>query len=119
VLVRAGSGAELVVDADLISLGRSHENQVVVPDPRASRRHALIQRADDRFWLEDLGSTNGTYHNGARVRERTPLQDGDRIRIGATEFTFHLRPGPTEPGVTTLLQRLGEPAAAPRRSPPA
>ncbi len=109
VLVRAGSGAELVLDADLVSLGRSHENQVVVADPRASRRHALIQREGDRFWLEDLGSTNGTYHNGARVRERTPLQDGDRIRIGASEFTFHLRPGAGEPGVTTLIQRLGGP----------
>lgn len=118
VLVRAGSGNELVIDSDLISLGRSHENQVVVADPRASRRHALIQREGERFWLEDLGSTNGTYHNGARVRERIPLQDGDRIRIGATEFTFHLRPGASEPGITTLLQRLDEPAAAPRRRPP-
>ena len=112
-LVRAGSGQELVVDADLISLGRSPENQVVVSDPRASRRHALIQRDGDRFWLEDLGSTNGTYHNGIRIRERTPLQDGDSIRVGATEFTFSLRPGAGEPGVTTLIHRLDDPEPPP------
>lgn len=117
-LIRGDSGGEIALEAELSSLGRSPENQVIVPDPRASRRHALIQRAGDRFWLEDLGSTNGTYHNGARVRDRTPLQDGDRIRIGATEFTFHLQTSASEPGITTLLRHLDVPAATPRKSTP-
>ena len=68
-------------------LGRSEDKDVVLFDPSASRNHASIQQRGLRHWLEDLGSANGTFLNGRRVREY-PLSQGDRVRIGSTEFLF-------------------------------
>jgi NADH dehydrogenase len=90
ILTRSDSGGEIPLEQDLISLGRSPENNVVVPDPAASRRHALIQREGDRYVIDDLGGRNGTWVNGRRVNERAPLQNGDVIRIGRTQFTFRI-----------------------------
>ncbi|MDA7921240.1 FHA domain-containing protein [Verrucomicrobiales bacterium] len=48
-------------------IGRSSECQVQIPDPRVSRRHAMIRKQDGGFYLFDLGSFNGSYLNGSRV----------------------------------------------------
>ena len=72
------------------SIGRSPSNQVVIPDDRASRRHALIQvQQESEFWLVDFGSRNGTYLNDQRIVKPTRLHHGDRIKAGPAEFTFH------------------------------
>ena len=74
-------------------LGRSPSCEVVLPDARVSRQHALVQGQDAReFWLIDLGSANGTYLNGRRVSQPCRLSDGDGIGIAGFTFTFH---GPT------------------------
>ena len=60
-------------------------------DPRdllISRKHAQIILQGEQFWLEDLGSTNGTYLNGRRIFERALLQDGDEIRVGNNVLRF-------------------------------
>jgi NADH:ubiquinone reductase (H+-translocating) len=88
--LRRDSGAEIALDRELISLGRGPDNHVVVADPRASRRHALIQREGDAYWLDDLESQNGTWLNGTRVTERAALESGDEIRIGRTRFVFEI-----------------------------
>jgi NADH dehydrogenase len=87
-LVRRDSAGEIALDRDLLSLGRSAENNIVVPDQGVSRRHALIQREGDVYWLEDLGATNGTYVNGQRIQERVQLRHGDEIAVGGTAFSF-------------------------------
>jgi adenylate cyclase len=72
------------------SLGRSASNQVVIPDERISRRHAMIQvQGENEFWLVDFGSRNGTYLNGQRLTRPIRLQDGDQILIGHEEFAFN------------------------------
>jgi hypothetical protein len=71
----------------LVALGRMSGCDVVVADPRASRRHAEIKPVGHGFVISDLGSMNGTLVNGSRVREH-PLTDGDEIRIGATVLHF-------------------------------
>ena len=74
-----------------VIMGRGGEAQVMISDEGLSRRHARIARVDHGYQIEDLGSTNGTYVNGQRVRQAHGLQDGDRIELGcATLLRFAL-----------------------------
>jgi len=70
-----------------LSMGRAEQRDVVLPDPAASRSHAEIVQQGDGWLLKDFGSVNGTYVNSKRVRDHV-LEEGDRIRIGATELRF-------------------------------
>jgi pSer/pThr/pTyr-binding forkhead associated (FHA) protein len=70
-------------------LGRAVENEIVIVSKRASREHAHIRRDGRRVFLDDLGSTNGTFVNGERVLGSMQLRDGDEISIGEITFTFH------------------------------
>lgn len=71
------------VESDLVRIGRDHECELVLPgDSTVSRRHAVL-RADQRGWqIEDLGSRNGTFLNGARVTCPAPVNPSDRLLIG-------------------------------------
>ena len=62
-------------------------NDIIVNDPIVCRQHARIRLEDNRFVLYDLASTTGVLANGKPVQQHT-LQNGDRIRIGKTEFGF-------------------------------
>jgi pSer/pThr/pTyr-binding forkhead associated (FHA) protein len=55
-------------------------------DEFVSARHARIEPRPDSVWIEDLGSTNGTYVNGARLQGAQALRTGDIVRIGETEL---------------------------------
>jgi len=55
-------------------------------DEFASARHARIEPRQDGVWVNDLGSTNGTYVNGARLKAARLLRPGDVVRIGETEL---------------------------------
>ena len=78
------------------SIGRLPSNQIVLPEERVSRRHAMVNAQDDgELWLVDLGSGNGTYLNGRRLVQPTLLRDGDRIEIGSFKLTFRQ---PSRPG---------------------
>ncbi len=71
-------------------IGRSPPCQVVLPDARVSRQHALVQAQDEtEFWLIDLGSANGTYLNGRRVSQPCRLSEGDKIGVASFALTFH------------------------------
>lgn len=71
-------------------IGRASENEMVVEDSQASRRHALLECRAGRDWMiTDLGSRNGTFLNGRRLISPTELHEGDRIRLGSVEFAFH------------------------------
>ena len=77
----------------LVTLGRAHDCDVVIPDRSVSRRHALMKREDGRFLVLDAGSSNGTSINGRNVLTRgagppSPLAPGDTLRLGSLEFTF-------------------------------
>ncbi|MFN2526333.1 MAG: FhaA domain-containing protein [Actinomycetota bacterium] len=100
-----GVGADLVLldesghQAETIELtrspaviGRLSSNDVVLVDPNVSRRHAELRRDGDRWWLVDLGSTNGSTVNEKLVKEHE-LHDGDELGFGTTKLVFKLRPG--------------------------
>jgi len=67
-----------------IAIGRSARNDLCLDDPFASRVHAELRREGQTVWLTDLGSANGTYVNGVRIREAVPIVPGDRVQIGET-----------------------------------
>jgi len=69
---------------DEITLGRAAGCQVTIDDTYASQLHARIFRRDGRYWLEDLGSTNGTYLNAKPVTSAVALRRGDRVQVGRT-----------------------------------
>jgi ABC transport system ATP-binding/permease protein len=72
-----------------LTVGRqAMPGQVVLDHPNVSRRHAAFEVTSGNIVLRDLGGTNGTYVNGARVRGARSLVPGDRIDIGPFELTF-------------------------------
>jgi pSer/pThr/pTyr-binding forkhead associated (FHA) protein len=71
----------------LTRIGRLPDNDIVIDHPGASSHHASVFRADGKFILEDLQSTNGTFVNGQRV-SRCTLQHGDVIGIGQHQLAF-------------------------------
>jgi FHA domain len=73
---------------DGATLGRSDGSDIVVDDPFASSAHARIFQRGDFMYLEDMGSTNGTYLNGRQVRTSERLKMADSIRIGDTEYRY-------------------------------
>lgn len=81
-------GTRIEVDREA-TLGRHRENAVVLRDGGASRKHARVFQAEGGWWVEDLGSANGTKHNGRTCQGRERLANGDAIRIGDAEVTFH------------------------------
>lgn len=77
-------------------VGRSSECQVVIADPRVSRRHAMIRKQDGGYFLFDLGSFNGSYLNEARVTAARRLKTGDIISLADHEFQFEQVGEPTD-----------------------
>jgi hypothetical protein len=71
-----------------VTVGRQNDCTIVLADPNVSRRHAEFRPSGDGFVVVDLGSTNGTRVNDARVAEHR-LRDGDQIRFGNTVMRFH------------------------------
>ncbi|MDI6874561.1 MAG: FHA domain-containing protein [Actinomycetota bacterium] len=69
-------------------IGRSPECAVCLEDEFASNLHARIYALQDRYYVEDLGSTNGTYVNGRRINYPIELRVGDRIKVGRTLMEF-------------------------------
>jgi pSer/pThr/pTyr-binding forkhead associated (FHA) protein len=67
-----------------LTIGRADKCHVVLDDTYVSQVHARIFSRGDSYFLEDLGSTNGTYLNRKRVGGATELQRGDRVKIGKT-----------------------------------
>ncbi|GAB4451108.1 MAG: DUF3662 and FHA domain-containing protein [Chloroflexi bacterium OHK40] len=75
------------LESTAVALGRGLGNDIILEDTRVSRHHAQMRYRQRRFWLTDLGSTNGTFVNGERISE-TALRDGDVISLGGLELTF-------------------------------
>jgi hypothetical protein len=82
-------GGELTLDSAPLLLGRGSRNDVNLSrDEYASSNHARVEPRRDGVWLEDVGSTNGTYLNGIRLTNAKKLAAGDVMRIGETELRY-------------------------------
>jgi hypothetical protein len=73
--------------AEELTIGRE-DQALTVDEPGVSRRHAVVRASGDVVTIEDLGSLNGTFVNGAKIDARTTIGHGDTVRIGGTSFRF-------------------------------
>jgi pSer/pThr/pTyr-binding forkhead associated (FHA) protein len=100
----AGPQAELTIESgpdaghthrasdSALRLGRSPDNDLILRDPATSGHHARVERRGDKFWIVDLGSTNGTLVNGEPIQEKE-LNHGDRITLGQNAVHFSVLGG--------------------------
>jgi pSer/pThr/pTyr-binding forkhead associated (FHA) protein len=98
-LIKVGTSREIQLKADTL-FGRQAECDILLTEGHASRKHARLMLADGNYWLEDLGSSNGTFINGKRITGRVRLASGDRLRFDVEEFDFRapVRSTPTGGG---------------------
>jgi FHA domain/zinc-ribbon domain len=69
------------------TIGRSPDCGIFLDDVTVSRKHAVLAERNGRFWIDDLGSLNGTFLNRKRI-ESAPLDDGDELQIGKYRMSF-------------------------------
>jgi hypothetical protein len=82
-------GTRFELNAKAVTVGRAATNDIrLANDEFASGRHARIEPRRDGVWVEDIGSTNGTYVNGTRLARAQRLVSGDVIRVGETDLRF-------------------------------
>src|SRR5262245_11541283 len=79
---------DLEVPMGQFLIGRTPDCQLSLDDALVSRRHAILTVQYDGVFVEDLGSRNGVFLNGAKIDRRTRLADGDVVRIGGQEMTL-------------------------------
>ncbi|WP_409047763.1 FHA domain-containing protein [Microbacterium sp. HA-8] len=83
------AGLELPLGTEPLTIGRSSESGLVIRDDYTSSHHARLVLWGEQWMIQDLDSTNGTWHDGNRVHAPTPVTIGAPIKVGAT--TFELR----------------------------
>jgi FHA domain-containing protein len=82
-------GEQFELDSAQLTIGRGRQNDIAIStDEYASARHARFEPRQDGVWVQDLGSTNGTYLNGARLEHPRRLTQGDVVRVGETDLRF-------------------------------
>ena len=92
-VIRAGGGRvgeSFPLSGDRMTIGRRPDSDVFLDDVTVSRDHALLVRRGADFYLDDLGSLNGTYVNRQRI-DSHKLEDGDELQIGKYKLTFLAR----------------------------
>jgi pSer/pThr/pTyr-binding forkhead associated (FHA) protein len=102
-----------IVNDKPIIVGRSSDLDMVLVEDMVSRKHARITMQQDQIWIEDLGSTNGTFVNGEKIK-RARLKEGDRVLIGTS--ILKVIAGEGSRGDSTDAKRELENVAAARRT---
>jgi len=83
------TGTRITLSGQTILIGRADDSTLVLTDDFASSRHARLTQREGRWYVEDLGSTNGTHLDQQRVQGPLPVAPGQPIRIGATVIELH------------------------------
>jgi hypothetical protein len=89
-VIRAGGGRvgeSFPLNADRMTIGRRPDSSIFLDDVTVSRDHALLVRRSGDYYLDDLGSLNGTYVNRHRI-ESHRLEDGDELQVGKFKLTY-------------------------------
>ncbi len=93
-ILATAEGQQVVELRPVNSLGRHPNNTIQLLDKIVSKEHCILEQRDGGFILRDLGSLNGTYVNGERVRGEIPLRHADEIALGATRARYDDGSGP-------------------------
>ena len=105
---------------DITVIGRREDCDLRIPLGEVSRKHCRLVRDGDSLRLEDLGSSNGTYHNGQRVQEAI-LSPGDSIQVGPLVFVLQMDGVPADEDLAPVeaqpLDEAGGPTAMPEEGP--
>ncbi len=120
-------GARFGLRGPETTIGRGPVMDIVLTDPRVSRRHAVIRLSDTVLTIEDLASSAGTTVNGSPISGTTTLAPGDQVEIGSTELTvlwtpsgsFRPEPGPERAPPVTAVAAAPRPAPEPAAAVPA
>ncbi len=105
------NGERWVIEGELV-LGRDASCDIIISDRQVSRFHARVSRTEEGVLLEDLGSKNGTFLNGARVEEPMVLSDSDVVQVSVAQHFVFLSSDATVP---LEMDALPEKGAAKRR----
>ena len=89
-LMQGGRVVESFPLARVSTLGRAVSNTICLDDVTVSAHHAQISYSQDGWWVQDLGSSNGTEVNGVQISTRVPVTEGDEIQVGNSRLELHL-----------------------------
>src|SRR5579871_2093439 len=92
ILKKLPDGPEMALTGEL-SVGRSPESGLKLVEGRPSRNHALLSLAEGSVFVEDLGSTNGTYVNDRRIDSKVRLKSNDKLRFDVEQYLFLIDSG--------------------------
>jgi len=106
VLLQSGEATPFELDGPQAVIGRHPDCDIQLASNMVSRRHAQIDRNGNAYFLEDLGSGNGTFLNGKRLAERTKLAHNDRIKLGPVLLRFEADDEEAETQEREQRQRL-------------
>jgi hypothetical protein len=82
-------GTDFELNSSQLTIGRGRQNDIALSaDEYASARHARLEPRQDGVWVQDLGSTNGTFLNGTRLERPRRLTHGDVVRVGETDLRY-------------------------------
>jgi len=87
ILLPSALAATIELTENLITIGRTDETSICIPDINISKRHGVLVRDGDSYQLHDFNSTNGTFVNGEKIMA-VKLQDGASIRLGPVELRY-------------------------------
>ncbi len=80
------AGLEIPLGTEPLTIGRSRESGLVIRDDFTSSHHARLVLWGEQWMIQDLDSTNGTWHDGDKVTNPTPIRAGAPVKVGATVF---------------------------------
>jgi predicted component of type VI protein secretion system len=106
-----GERRSFSISREMMVIGRRQDCDLMIPLGEISRKHCRIIRDGDTLRLEDLGSSNGTFHNGTRIQEAV-LEPGDTVQVGPVSFVVQIDGVPAddeiEPNTKTAAAGLGD-----------
>jgi pSer/pThr/pTyr-binding forkhead associated (FHA) protein len=105
-----GSRRSFALRKDLTVVGRREDCDLRIPLGDISRKHCRLIKDGNELRIEDLGSSNGTFHNGARVQEAT-LSAGDSVQIGPVAFVVQVDGSPADDELQPVASTEAEPVA--------
>jgi pSer/pThr/pTyr-binding forkhead associated (FHA) protein len=102
------AGEDFALDEGEYVIGRSTDNAICIPDTSVSRRHVMVRKEGNIWYVRDLGSGNGTLVNGEPISDETVLSHGDVLTLGDTELTFQ------DTSNATMMMAIPPPSAPAR-----